>query len=794
MVFLTSRNAWISPLALLVTLLMIPDQVGAQMMQPQPRTANQQALSNSVILKGGSHAATIQRLHVVRQYAFSTLRANSQVALGEAHLDFRPMLNNPRALINVAQRLHAMAQHVQIQEEASDITEVDQGLVIHQVLSYRILPGKCADAAAVSQLASAGVECFARTTPNERALEFSTKGNPHYVGDPAKRQAAIAANQRQSALVDADATKRIADLHKALADPTQRAAIAAQFGQAELARLNTLSDDQLKDEVINAATQRFEETAFVPRLESGNYAHPKEPLRIEPAADEMTAGKQLLNGDVQQAGTIQSRFPHLLSVIPATRFRNTGAAANAGGDQVTDLDLGTYYYLTGFTLGHDYEWNLGVSTTINWCVIGCSSTYDVNLYAGFNYGFGLRFPIQTQLTYHNVVHPNNSADATLKAVFEPIQGNVQDFQATGLSNDQLFNGQELVAQVGANAGFNFNLPVIGSGGDGFQVGVDFTQWLPSPYTGGSFPPPAPSTSGITTPYILDQIDMLGGLLNFGALGGQVFPAVDINLHSNKLQFTLNDELARRQTTLKASGQTVNVSVSPTGNHDSHFSVGNPVYNLGFTLTPGVDARVFLDLAVWSHNWDWPVWFPQLAVDLPPNGIDFGCHAGTTCVLDFLPEQQAAMTSGLVARLESEGCTHRGSSMACFNMRGYNDCLAALNAKPRPLDVQSCDPGMALKAEDSADRTLTGGGCQRNNGRIGEYVCPMEQGMLGLCQTMLKNGAILSCGLLVPSSTDQILKRGGCTAGQPGNYACPSSMIGLCQLYVKNRVILACSQK
>lgn len=28
------------------------------------------------------------------------------------------------------------------------------------------------------------------------------------------------------------------------------------------------------------------------------------------------------------------------------------------------------------------------------------------------------------------------------------------------------------------------------------------------------------------------------------------------------------------------------------------------------------------------------WFPQLGIDLPPHGADFGYHAGTTCVVDF----------------------------------------------------------------------------------------------------------------------------------------------------------------
>ena len=73
--------------------------------------------------------------------------------------------------------------------------------------------------------------------------------------------------------------------------------------------------------------------------------------------------------------------------------------------------------------------------------------------------------------------------------------------------------------------------------------MDFTQLLPAPYTGGRFQPPAPGAHGIDSPYVFNTIDLLGGLLDFGVVGGTVYPAINVNLHSDSLQFTLNDELA-----------------------------------------------------------------------------------------------------------------------------------------------------------------------------------------------------------------------------------------------------------
>jgi hypothetical protein len=383
--------------------------------------------------------------------------------------------------------------------------------------------------------------------------------------------------------------------------------------------------------------------------------------------------------------------------------------------------------------------------TINWCVVGCSSTYGIQLNAGFNYAFGLRFPIQAQFKYHTVVHSNNSYEANLSGTFEPIEGNDDDFFQTGLSADQMYDAKEIVAQVGANAGFNINLPGLGVG-DSFNAGVDFTNFLPSPYTGGHFQPPAPGSGGINSNYTFNQIDLLGGLLNFGAVGGQLFPSVQINLHSDKLQFTLNDEVQRRQTNLDSLPRPVSLGTTRSGDGVlSHFSIGDPVYNLGFTVTPGLTPNVFVDIAIWSDNWSWTLWFPQLAVDLPPGGVDFGCHAGTTCVLDFEP---------------------------VFN----------------PSTGQIGD---TRKERDVADRTLLGGGCQRVNGQEGNYLCPVK-GMLGLCKTMMSNNAVSSCGALVPTVVDQILTRGKCT-NNDGTYTCPQGMMGLCNLYVKNQEILSCKQ-
>jgi len=97
-----------------------PERALPNAQQTQPGTSGPRPTPNLAILRGGTHAETMQRLRVVRTYQLSELRANSKVTVGEAKLDFRPMLTNPKALFNSAQNLHTMPQHVQVTEETSE--------------------------------------------------------------------------------------------------------------------------------------------------------------------------------------------------------------------------------------------------------------------------------------------------------------------------------------------------------------------------------------------------------------------------------------------------------------------------------------------------------------------------------------------------------------------------------------------------------------------------------------------------------------------------------------------------
>jgi len=571
-----------------------------------------------VILGDETPVAIMRRQRVVRQPTVAQLRAQPKISFAAARLDMAPVLNNPAATINMARRLRALPQHVQVNTEKTIVSEIDRGLVVHSLVNYRILTGRCRDPQVRAQLAAAGAPCFSAQPPRVHMLSFSDPRTPRYVADPSQRARAVADYQERLRQSQAHNNSRIAQFRRALADPQQRSTAIARLGAAEVERLSRLSDDQLKEEAINSATIEIEEVMFIPKDESLARLTRIPAMRIASSRSQ----------------TLAQTKPHLfearrLNTPPATRF--VPPQDQKIHEFTRSENLGTAVFLTGFTLGRDYEWRKRVSITINFCVFfDCAETYYLEPYAGFNYGFGLRFPIQTAGTYDfkwNVTGKQSEA-ASVKFDFVPVNGTPEQYAAAGLPQDRIFRGQEFVAEAGVYAGLKLRVPLF-SANPNFSVGVDFTEHLPPPFTHGQFTPPSPGTPGLEAPFIFDQPDLIGGLANYGVAGAKVLPAIKVRLFSESLRFTLHDYV-RNADTVVESGRAYPVGITSDPTSASKFDLRNPVYNLGFRVTPGIDARIFVDIEVWSNHWDWPVWFPQIEVELPPGGIDFACHDDTRC--------------------------------------------------------------------------------------------------------------------------------------------------------------------
>jgi len=589
------------------------------------RPAQPQREAASLIVPGEDHAALMRRLRVLRTYRIAELRANPRVRLGaglEANLT--PVLNNPSSTFNVAQKLRALPRQVEVRAEESTFDEVEQGLLVHGSLSYRILRGACRDAGTRAQLAAAGAPCFTAEPESSRIAAFATPRNPRYVADPARRARAVAEYREKLAASRARSAARVTALRQALSDPGKRAGAVARVGAAEVRRVAALGDEQLKQEAVESARVTIEETIYVPRI----------------ATLERTPGIGAMHiGSGKPSAPALKKF----AARPAPPRPSGPSAANpprqAQGESHRTQALGSYVYLTGFTYGDARGWRKRVSVTVDWCLglfDGCEDTYFLEPHAEFHYGFGLRFAIQATLEYSfdwRATSPPTGR-AAVKVDFVPIYGTPQAFKSTGLPDAQLFDGKELVAEAGASAGLNFSVPILGSHDPTIGKNFDLTAKLPAPFTNGKFTPPAPGFELPARDPILLDIDLIGGIANYGIAGAQVLPGFQVALRSNALQFTLYDKVSQTRTPVVQSGRSTPLGVRNDRVMSSEFSLADPLYNLSFELTPGVDAHLFIDVDVWSDTWDWWVPLTMLKVSLPPDGAQFSCHDNTQCERDF----------------------------------------------------------------------------------------------------------------------------------------------------------------
>ena len=530
-----------------------PNLRAAQRPDVQNRPVITNPPSGAIILRAEPANVTIQSLHVLRQLPIANIRSQPIVKVGTTNLDFKPMLNNPRALFNIATSLRKLPKFAEVMDEKTLATEVDQGMIVNSTLTYRLKPGACSDSGRRAMIAKAGVSCATQLNDAALVSAFANPKDAHYVADPGERATALAAAKSNRAASASQIAADITELRGSLNDPTKRAQIDASVGVGESTRLAGLSDDQLTMELVNSAESTVDQTIFIPRNETPN-------ARLS------TSKFSPRNGNAAASPII----PLVLS-----------STSSAPPVQDTIRNLDTRIFLTGFTLGREYEWREGVSTSIKWCVVGCKKTYYAEAFARIGLGFGLRFPIQISGLYKHHVE-NGKETATLTANYEPINGTTADYALAGLPTAQQFNGKEIVAEAIAEAGVRFKIPYYGEGGTPpLKIGDDYTTGLPEPFANGQFKPPAPGELGFPalTKKFEDQ-DMLLGVANWGVIGAKVFPQVKFELHSTSLRFKFRDFLNDKTTVLETTGQTVPLTVD-ADDHSSRFALSEPDYTLGF---------------------------------------------------------------------------------------------------------------------------------------------------------------------------------------------------------------------
>lgn len=568
-----------------------PIRYAGRSVDEQPPVFSSVSRPDSVVLKGNSEQQILGGLQVTRTLDLSNLAKNPKLDVGSTTFDFTPVLKNPQSLPNISKQLGAMPDLVQIHPGKIAVLQIPQGVVVTSTLSYSLKPGACTSSENRARILATGVSCFSYRAPNAREAAVAKAGSVEYIDKPVERAKAISTMREQAKIVSVDIDKHVAEFRAMLNDPAERAQLTSSIGAAEVQRMEQLDDTALAGELVNNHDVEIEEYAFIPVMQPIPPAGGWSPATIKAVRD--AASRRLAAADSQLApATTASSYP-----------------------------IAEYNFLTGFTISDNPEWRKRVSTTIRWCLVGCKKTYFAEAWAGFDYGLGMRFPMKFGGQYRFVPNAKPQLDATITM----YDGNADDYRSTGLPADQLLNGQEIVAQFGARAGIAAQLPLVGGIGP-YEVApqLKLTDYLPAPFAGGNVSPPMPNQIGPKGNFVLEQVDLLNNYANFGFISAKLHPSVEIALSSDSVGINV----AGKKITKSAETITLPVDAGQI----STFKVTNPVYNLGVTLTPGVTARMSLNLAVWSASVDWPVTLPAASIK---TGLDFGCHQGTICDREYI---------------------------------------------------------------------------------------------------------------------------------------------------------------
>lgn len=551
-------------------------------------------------------------LRVLRTFQIQQLPPGTLTNLGGYQINLESIRRFSTALDARANAVRQLGSLAKVLNQQSIISELQDGLLISTELSYSVQLGACLQQA--SALARAGIGCRRPAGLEQSIAAISDPGSDRYIADASKRREAV--QKLQAARQDT--LKIAAQARQALIKPD----VAKALGGGTAQVLRTLDDDQLANELFNAGQRKFEEAIYIPStasLQTFKRIKTLQQTHFRNLQQSSSPSKAVYQFTAREPAEPREVDPLLLA---STNLSNLLITSNNANTQVK-RDT----FLAGFTLGKDYEWRKRFSVTVDpcfWPMDDCPRTYFLEPFAKFGYGLGLRFPIRSALTFEP---GRNGQPGSITADFDPFDGAPADYTAAGISRDQLFEGQELVAELSAEAGFSYKVP--GSRDTvSFRIGRDLTDQLPAPFTGGNFTPPSPERPlPVVAPIFINDIDLLFGNANFGVVWAKLHPGLKADLTSRSLNFKLVDNLAGNSSQTISSGQRRSVT---TQNNQAKITLKDPKYNVTFTITPGIQYKVGVDLLVWEDSYKDSIWLPQLSVTLPPQGADFSCHAGTRC--------------------------------------------------------------------------------------------------------------------------------------------------------------------
>lgn len=547
-----------------------------------------------------------------------------------------------------ASRIRTLGKLASVVQETATIAEAGDGVLIQTQLSYAVQFGACLKNKQI--LAAAGIRCRNTRDLNASSRELSDPNSERYISNQAKREEAIQKLERAKATFTDLGAKLRLNLNKPQA--------ITKLGQATVSELSQLSDAQLGNEILNAGTVDIQQAIYIPSANTllqslrkvksleGNSidnlmrlklpTSPGPQSRSHSETDTAAPGPepypiQTINSDATTAGLFRADSSTQPGILLASLPSQGSLIASNNSNQSRD-DV----FLAGFTFGKQYEWKKRVGTTIDICwPFDCNRSLYVEPYAKFSYGLGLRFPIRAKTNYST-----SGDNGRVTVNLDPFDGSAQDYTRAGITGEKTFEGKELVAEIGGEAGVRYNI-YVDSGNPHFAMGYDLTEKLPPGFRNGNFVPPSPQRPlPAIAPIFIESIDLLGGSFNYGVVWAKVHPGLKADITSRELSLKIIDNYGSGTPQRISDGQSKQVAIR---NGKSSITLKDPKYNIAFSITPGVRAKIGVDVVVWEDDWHYDIWIPELSISLPPSGVDFSCHAGTVCTrnYEFLASGSAA---------------------------------------------------------------------------------------------------------------------------------------------------------
>jgi len=306
--------------------------------------------------------------------------------------------------------------------------------------------------------------------------------------------------------------------------------------------------------------------------------------------------------------------------------------------------------LTGWTIGKSFGDRFEVT-------FAKERWWHDRYYASFKYnitaGFGLRWPFEvtakssidkvygisnqrildypaTQICKGNFVRTGEQAKsnafycaqrANVNVQATPVNGNAAFYQATGLSSDKIFKGQEFVFKVGATCDFYGSIPGpdLSYSCPGSLKGFDF---------GRDFVPQLGSTPTDLFNYTIKGHDVgleLGFRFGYAALN----PGVTMTAHSGSLKLGVAGYQAIPSTNAISIGSTPATFTVSENNASGNWGIElyNPQYNVSARLVPSLAVEIGIDLGIyeWSKTFG-PYDIDSLGIEL--GSTTFPTHQGT----------------------------------------------------------------------------------------------------------------------------------------------------------------------